>query len=55
MANFCTLIDTNAPPNHPNVKAPSKSLLCEDFAAALALGQNGCFDIIMSVQKCKNI
>ncbi len=55
MANFCTLIDKNAPPTHPNVKAPAKSSWCEDFAAAVTFGQNGCFGSVMSVQNCKNI
>ncbi len=55
MANFCTLIDKNAPPNHPNVKAPTKSSCCEDFVAALTFGKNGYFGSILSVQKCKNI
>ncbi len=55
MADFCTLIDKNAPPNHPNVKACAIPKCYEDVAHALTFGWNGCFGSVMSVQKCKNI
>jgi hypothetical protein len=35
MANFCTLMDKNTSPNHPNIKAMPKSSWCEDFGIAL--------------------
>ena len=50
MANFCALIDKNAPPNHPNVKACATSSCYEDVAHALTFGQNGCFGSVTSAQ-----
>ena len=38
MADFCTLMDKNAPSNHPkNVKTMPKSPWCEDWGTVLTL------------------
>ena len=55
MADFCALIDKNAPPNHPNVKACAILSFYEDVEHVLTFGRNGRFGSVMSVQKCKNI
>jgi hypothetical protein len=51
MADFCTLVDRNASPNHPNVKACAKSSWCDDFAHVLTLW-NG--EVLVAVKVCKN-
>ena len=53
MADFCALIDKNAPPNHPNVKTMPKSSSCEDLGIVLTFGRNGCFGCVLSAQKCE--
>ncbi len=52
MVNCCALKteNKNTSPNHPNVKACTKSSWCEDFAHALTFGLNGSFGVVMSAQ-----
>ena len=50
MANFCTLVDENASPNHRHVKALPKSSWCEDFSDASILW-NG--KVLVTVKACK--
>jgi hypothetical protein len=52
MAEFCTLIDKNTSPNHPNIKAVTKSSCCEDFGIALTFLYGKVWIAVKACKKC---
>ena len=49
------LVDTNASPNHPNVKACARSSWCKDFAHALTFPYGKLWVAVQACNKCAYI